>query len=98
MKKPARVETDWAEPFKPEAQASESMEQITAPGAHAGSEFIERNHEVQQERRARYRRDYQGNIPPAEHQFSKRTDKSSSRIRFPSAAFRRGLALIDWKK
>lgn len=97
MKKPARVKTEWTDAYEPGESSGPPMEQVTAPGAHAGSEFIERNHKVQEERRARYRRDYKGKIPPAQYQLSARTSKSSSRIRFPSEKFRRNIDLIDWE-
>lgn len=37
-----------------------------------------------------------GQVRPAEAQVSSRTWKSSSRIRVPSTAFRRGYDRVDW--
>ena len=104
MSKPIRATTDWAEPYEPDRGSGDPppAEQITRPGRHHAQDWIKNNAEVQQDRRARYLRNYGGRkkdarrIPPDEAQLSARTSKSSSKIRFPSAAFRRNYDLIRW--
>lgn len=101
MKPPAKIEVDWTTPYEPGA-AEPPMEQITKPSGHGGADFIARNHEVQQERRERYLRDYGGRerdarrIPPPEFQGSGKSYKAGSRIRYPSRKFLENFSLIDW--
>ncbi len=88
---PVKATTEWVDPEAPEVKG----EAISKAGRHHGAEYIARSREQNKEDRARYLRNYGGRerdprrIPPPEAQLSGRTDKSSSRIRFPSEAFRR---------
>ena len=89
---PVRMKADWVD-----SDAEESVgEQVTRRGRHHVQEFVDRKKEENSERRAKYLRDAGGNIPPPEHQESGRTWKSSSKVRFPSRAYRRGYELVDW--
>ena len=106
MSKPLRATTDWSEPYEPDRGKGDPppAEQITRPGRHHAQEWVAKNAEIQKDRKARYLRNYGGRemdrrrIPPPEAQLSSRTSKSASKIRFPSATFRRNFDLIDWRK
>jgi hypothetical protein len=105
MKKPVSSTVEWQDPVEDITQASSMKgEQITRSGTHHVKHWIDENHEIQEDRRARYLRNYGGRerdprkIPPPEAQLSGRTSKSASRVRFPSRAFRENLAKIDWEQ
>ena len=94
MKKPVEITADWTE-----SDAEESPgEAITKRGQHHLANFVAKKREENAERRAKDLRDYRGEIPPPEYQESGRTWKSSSRIRRPSALFRRNFEAIDWSR
>ena len=98
MKKPINTTVEW----KSEDSEEPLGEQITKRGRHHVAEFVSRKAEENKERRAKYLRDLGGRerdtrrIPPPEFADSGRTDKSSSKVRFPSRAFLRNWELIDW--
>lgn len=98
MKKPINTTVEW----KPEDAEEAFGEQITKRGRHHMQEFVSRKAEENQEQREKWMRDLGGKerdrkrIRPPEFATSGRTDKSSSKIRFPSRAFLRNWELIDW--
>ena len=90
--KPMTITPEWVD-----SDAEESVgEQITKRGQHHLQNFVERKRQENAERRAKYTKDYHGDIPPPEAQLSTRTWKSSSQIRYPSRLYRERYALIDW--
>lgn len=98
-KKPVTLDAQWAD-----ADMAESVgEQITKRGRHHVADFVERKKEENAERNARYLRDYGGRdldprrVPRPDQVESGRTWKTESKIRFPSAAYRAGYGLIDWR-
>jgi len=98
MKPPVTATVDW----KPEDADEPTGEQITKRGKHHVANFVEKKRQENVEHRERYLRDLGGKerdrkrIPPPEFASSGRTDKSSSKVRFPSRAFLRNWELIDW--
>jgi hypothetical protein len=99
MKNPVSVKTGWQDDVP-----SGPAEQVSSPGKHHLADFVATNAESNAEKRAKTLRDLGGperdrrRIPPRALQTSGRSDKSSSRVRIPSEAFRRNLDLIDWSR
>jgi hypothetical protein len=100
MKKPVNATVEW----KPEDAEEPLGEQITKRGRHHMQEFVEKKRLENSEQRKKWLRDLGGRdlderrIPRPENSDSGRTWKSSSRVRFPSRAFREGYLEIRWDR
>lgn len=102
MRKPAAVGADWAE-----LDAEPVRGQTLTPAIDFGGKLqrkLDGIRDAERDRRARYLRDFGGRdrdarrVPTPEYVDSGRTPKSSSKVRVPSEAFRKGYIGIRWDR